>query len=1126
LLLVVSAGAALAQTGSIQGFLVDAQSGGIAGSKVAAFDEAKQLVVRESVSASDGSFQLLPLPRGTYTLKAETAGFKTLERKGLVLDPYQVLNLGQLRLELGEVTQSISVEAQVPLVETASGMKSFTVSSQQVRELSLNGRDFQSLMRTLPGVVSNNPSDFRLAFNNTNQFNVNGLRGSMNNVYLDGSINTETGANDGQYTQISLDAVGEFKVQTSAFAAEYGRNPGVLISISTRSGGREFHGTAYDFLRNNALDARQPFDTTGTTPKLRFNQFGANLGGPILKRGLFFFFKYEGTRATRPLGNNFRDLPHPDLLNGDFRRLLRGTPIATAPQFDIGTVFRPGTITRNAAGQITGGVAYPNNMISPSEWSRNAPAFLKILSGFDRTSGTAIPGSPQLVRVAYQDTYKFDKDGKVLRLDWQPSSKANLFFRWADDSQREDQTQGVFAATPYPILPMYRKKPGASWSWNLVNVISPKTTNEFIFTYNHFTQAVEPTENADPNLYDRDKLGFTFKELYPKSNPGNKFPRFNCGVGDCNFGGFPTGFGQNDSGGRTFAWTDNFTRVHGSHIFKIGVLFNLNTITVFSRPTDAISMDFSPSRDNPNDSNNALANILLGNYTSITQTNGFFTSNTRFYGLEFYGQDSWKVNRKLTLEFGARYVFMGPNYSVGDYRAPYFDPARYDPSKAVRIETGPVLNGSIIPNSGDPFNGIVLEGDGIPKGFSKHRKNQVSPRFGFAYDPFGDGKTSVRGGFGTFFERIQQSPSFSVFGNPPNVYNPRVFGGNVDNISPDLVAGGARFPVALVALDSEGKIPTIYSWSFGIQRELPGQASIDVGYVGNTVRHLTYSRDINQLPLGTTTNTPLLQQANNTVNAIRTFKGYTNITFWDFGSNSNYHALQARLSRRFARNLTANVSYTWSKAINELDDTGAIGYYLDRARERGPAGFDRTHAFTLDYVYELPNIGSKWMNNPFGRKVLDGWQISGITRFWSGPPLTITSNGDAGTLGGGIRANYLGGDLYPAAKSRQEYFNPLVFARPLNGSLGDTGRGILRGPGINNWDISLFKNTKIGERITVQFRFETFNTFNHTQWAGVNASVAGANPGAPVTAATRGTAGQVTSTRDPRNIQFGLKLYF
>ena len=205
--------------------------------------------------------------------------------------------------------------------------------------------------------------------------------------------------------------------------------------------------------------------------------------------------------------------------------------------------------------------------------------------------------------------------------------------------------------------------------------------------------------------------------------------------------------------------------------------------------------------------------------------------------------------------------------------------------------------------------------------------------------------------------------------------------------------------MALTTFDSEGLIPTIYTWSFGVQRELGRQTSVDVGYIGNTARHLQYRQGYQPAAFGTTTNTTILQQANNTANAVRPFKGYTNINFTDFGANSNYHALQARLSRRFANNLTMNANYTWSKAISEVDGDGtAIGYYLDRARERGPAGFDRRQVFTLDYVYQLPNAGTKWMNNAVGRTVFDGWQVSGITRFWSGTPLTITSNGDAGTL--------------------------------------------------------------------------------------------------------------------------------
>ncbi len=249
---------AFAQTGSIQGVLVDAAGASIPNAKIAAYDQAKQIVARETISGQNGGFFLSPLLPGRYTIKVEATGFKAVERTDLTLDQNQIMNLGSLTAEVGQTSESVTVEAQVPLVETSTAQKSFVISSRQVTELALNGRDFQSLMRTLPGVVSNDASDFRLAFNNTNSFNVNGARGSANNVFLDGSINTDVGANDGQYTQISLDAVGEFKVQTSAFNAEYGRSPGIMISINTKSGGSQFHGTAYEFLRNNAFDARRP----------------------------------------------------------------------------------------------------------------------------------------------------------------------------------------------------------------------------------------------------------------------------------------------------------------------------------------------------------------------------------------------------------------------------------------------------------------------------------------------------------------------------------------------------------------------------------------------------------------------------------------------------------------------------------------------------------------------------------------------------------------------------------------------------------------------------------------------------------------------------------------------------
>jgi hypothetical protein len=304
--------------------------------------------------------------------------------------------------------------------------------------------------------------------------------------------------------------------------------------------------------------------------------------------------------------------------------------------------------------------------------------------------------------------------------------------------------------------------------------------------------------------------------------------------------------------------------------------------------------------------------------------------------------------------------------------------------------------------------------------------------------------------------------------------------------------------------------------------------ALDVAYVGNCGRHLQYQMDLNQLPLGTTTSTTILRDHNNVPEAIRPYKGYTTVQYTDYGANSVYHSLQARVMRRFSKRLTLNGNFTWSKVLDDVDsDTTIINYYANREFEWGPAGFDRKIVTSIDYVFYMPNMARWKLRNTIGRQALNGWQISGITRFWTGTPLTITANGNSGTLRGTTRADYVWGvNVYPEQKTRDEWFNPLAFGRPVDGSFGNTGKGILRGPGLRNFNISLFKNFKVGERRSLQFRLETFNTFNTVQFYGVRTSVSAYNPGTAVTQASRGTSGQISSTRDPRNVQFSMKLYF
>jgi hypothetical protein len=1147
---------AFAQSGSIQGSVVDPQGNVITNAKVIAIDESKGTVARETQTDQSGSFQALPLLRGTYTVKVEATGFRALERKGLVLDALQILDLGELKLEVGDITNTVVVTGEAPIVETATANKSFVITSEQVTGIATNGRDFRSLLRTLPGVTSNTQSDFNLAFNTTQGFNVNGLRDSMNNVYLDGTINTDVGANDGQFTQLSLDAIGEFKVQSSNFNAEYGRNPGVLISATTKSGGRQFHGTAYEFLRNDALDARNAL--SDTKPKLRLNQFGGNIGGPVplgkfspmSDPKAFFFFNIEWTRGTRPNGNPFVDVAHPDILNGDFRRLLRdqvlryraedaqgnpildaqGNPIMldsscqypgeSAPRgCQVGTVFMPGSIDRDGQGNIRTGAPFANNMVPRSTWNSNADAFLRVIGSLNRAGAAGTPGVPEQVRVFTQDSYTLKKRQEVVRFDYNINSKNNFFFRWVDDSQDENQGLGMFSNNSYPVLPQFRKKPGSSWSWNLISAVSPTITNEFIFGYTHYTQVVDIREGVDPATYDRDQLGFTFPELFQQgSNLRNKFPAFSCGIGACDFFSFANNW---ESEGRQFTWTDNVTIARGRHTFKTGVFFDMSRRGQQPAWTDEVNLDFGAGSTNPMDTGNTFANMLLGNYTSASQSNGKFFGAFKYYGLEFYGQDSWKVSPRFTLEYGLRWAYLGPTYTHGPFLMNYFLADRYNPAQAVEIDP----NGAIIPGSGDPLNGLVEEGNGVPKGGVKSRKNNFSPRLGFAYDVFGDGRTAVRGGFGIFYERIRQNNNyFDGLGNPPVTLTPSLGPGNLSNFGPGLISGAASFPVNLIAIDPEGKIPTIYSWSLGVQHELPGQIGIDIAYIGNMGRHLMYQRNINQLLLGA----ELTPGAD--VDGLRPFRGFNDITLVETGANSNYNALQMRVGRRFGSSFTFNANYTWGKAITDVDtdsgDSGTIGYFLDRGRERAVAGFDRTHILTFDYIYNLPKFSTALGNTGISRAVFDGWTVSGVTRIWSGLPFTVTSNGNPGTLGGGVRADYLGGNIYVKDDASREWFNALAFGRPANGQLGNTGRNAFRGPGFTNFDVSLFKTFKFTERVNLQYRAEFFNIFNNTQWFGINSGINVPNENQALPLANRGQSGFITTARDPRNIQMALKLIF
>ena len=1190
LLAVFFSGARLhAQTGLITGTVVDPSGAAIPGAHVQIINQATGDVTRDTTSDRSGTFRALNVPAATYKIKVTAPGMRELDRDGVVLDQDQSLGLGNLPLTIGQASQTVTVSTQTPLIDTASSNNSQVVDQRQVTEQPLNGRDFESLLTTMPGVVTNNNSQFRLVFNETDDFYVNGMRGTANNFFLDGVINTDVGANDGEYTNLSIDAVGEFKTLTGNYNAEYGRSPGVMVLVNTKSGGQKFHGTAYEFNRNTAYNANDWFSNHDGLPvaNLKFNQFGGNIGGyiPIPKvsprsnKRAFFFFNYEGTRASRPNGATFYTMPQPSMLgigtpNGeanlapvyrpgnmcDFNGTQSCTDIhdTNGNLVQNGQVFMPGTIKYDSVGEVMTGTPYTGNIIPASQFNSQYNAMIKYFTPGYRgsfTHGTFNNGFGDEQQINFQDTYVFYKNQYVARVDFNIGPKANAFFRYVDDRQQESDGYGIFSGNSFPVLPQYRKKPGKSFAWSLVNVISPTLTNEATVGWLHLTQEVNIVQGTSPSIYNKTDVGFNFEDIYPATNTLNLAPNINTGDGYINISPYPSGW---ISTGNTLVATDDVTKIWGNHVIKFGLLADLNENGQEGTWQENPAFNFGASNQNPSNANSGIANTLLGNYTTVSQSNIFAYGHFHFFQFEGYVQDTWKVSPRLTLDYGLRYQVIGPTYTVAPYHAYYFSPAAYNPSDAVTINTAPNIpgqpptQGSIITGSGNPYNGMVQDGTpGFPKGGVNFRWNNFGPRLGFAYDVFGDGKTAFRGGFGMFYERYEQNVfNFSSVSNPPTVYTPTIYGGNIGNLSPAVVNGAPITPSASVlGTDPAGQIPTTYGYNVSLQRELPYNLVFDIGYVGNTSRHQMYNQELEQLPLGTTTSTNILSTVNNVSTAILPYKGYSSILFNRFGAQSAYNALQVKVTRRFSSKLTVNADYTWSKAIDlddVDDDTNVFPDYTNLKAFYAPAGFDRRNVFNFQYVYNLPEFkgSSKLVQLTAG-----GWEWSGVTQFWGGTPclsgggtgdttndacdLTVTGGGNLGNGGfGHIRPDYIGGPIIGNHSHSQPagqfpmWYNPAAFAVPANGSYGNFRRNSIYGPGVDNWNMSLFKNFNFTENMRIQLRFEAYNVFNHTQWGTINSDLSAPTPGTSFAGANAGSSGQITTARDPRLLQLGGKFYF
>jgi len=1135
-----SAASICAQTvvGRISGTVRDASGAVVPNTTVTATNTATNLS-RSGITDGDGFYTVTNLPAGTYTVTAEQTNFKRAVQEGVSVTADARLTI-DMALEAGQVSEMVQVTTTAgETVNTTSGEVARVIDRQQVQNLALNGRNYIQLLSLVPGVALTTDDALELTTSlATNNQSINGNRGQTNNVTIDGGINLQSGSNASQINNLGIDFIQEVKIQTANFSAEYGRNSGAQVSLVTRSGGNTVHGSAFEFVRNDKLDARPFF--APIRPALRFNNFGYSVGGPIIKDKFFFFGGQEWKYIRRLSNAQRRTVPSLAELGGNFSFRLRGPDgvVGTAddgvlrdPNFAANTcvapVFTNGVITTpaNRAGCFGGTTVALRNIIPTA---RITPDGLAIANVFRTSIGlaTAFTNSPIGNNVTFQQPNPLDYREDLVRLDYRFNSKHSVYGRYIHDKNILIDPFGTFITTQLPTIPSNRMRPGTSIQISHTWLVTPAFINEAKLTGAWVAQRIPPAGD----LWKRETYGFQFQQLFTGGG------RFENSIPDTTIAGFASFFGAARSlvsPTTDITASDTITYVRGNHTFKTGVTVTRNRIDQNARTTYAGNVDFSTG-GNTRTTNNSFADALLGNFRTYSEQAldpvGFF----RFSQYEAFLADSWRVSPRLSLELGVRLQYGVPIYTQANNLA-NFDPALYNPANAVTIfATGANAGNIDTTRGGNRFNGLIRAGMGVPaeelgrvsggnsatvlavpSGAPRglYAANQyLMPRIGFAFTPFNDNKTAIRGGFGMYYDRVEGNLVFPSLSNPPYAPSAQFTNANLSNIS-----GGtsAVTPWAQInAIDPHLDTPYTMSYSLSVQRELPFGIFAEAAYVANLGRHLIRQPDINQptfealranLPPG---------GPNVNVNALRPFKGYTAIRMRLSDATSNYHALQLYAAKRKG-DILATLSYTWSKVL-----TDASGFNdnpedpFNRKFNYGPATFDRRHVFAATYTYTLKMFSR---TTGFAKAVLDGYEISGVTRFQSGPYLTVTatSAGTASALGN-RRADCLGGDgLFPNGdRGPNNWADRAAFAAAPESRRGTCGAGTLLGPGSQTWDFSLRRRVRLNERFKLQLQADIFNAFNRANFRDLDSNLNNAS------------FGTVASTGPPRNVQFGLKLTF